>query len=173
MDKFELREGDLYLGDHEMHEILDDSSVFSSRQRYMDTLLENFFRGREDYRRFIDLYGRVNGLERCALLEAHGNTNGDWVYQDNGKTYRVQTWVNSVDGKYSALLLCVCNPGTHTPKSKKSVLMIPDDIIEFIGSGGTTPERNVCFDLYVPKKGLLDSYTIGYEIKQLEKSLQK
>ena len=170
MDKFILNDGDLYFGDHELKESLKDDY---DSQDHMDEILESFFSGRGDYRRFIDLCGQVNGLERFALLEAHGDTNGDWVYYDGEKEYEVQRWINSVDGNYSALLICVCNPGTHTPKSKKSVLMIPDSDIDFIAGGGAITGRNVCFDLYVPKKGLLDFYTIDYEIEQLEKRLQE
>ena len=105
------------------------------------------------------------------MLDAHGGTKREWVYYDHGKEHTVQRWINSVDGKYSGLLICVCNPNIHTPTSKKSILMIPDHDIA-IAKVGIDIGRNVCFDLYVPEKGIIDPYTIDYEIRQLKSNIK-
>ncbi len=163
MRKFELKQGDLYFGDHEIGESLEDTS---DAQDFLDNKLNQFFGNRPEYREYIDLYGKIHGLDRYALLAAHADTNGRWVYFDAEREYAVQSWINKVDGKYSGLLLCVCNPGSHTPKSKKSILVVPDSDIDFRGVG-----RDPIFSLLVPKVGELDSYTIDYETEQLRKQL--
>lgn len=99
-------------------------------------------------------------------MTAHADTNGKWIYFDREKGHNVQSWINRVDGKYSGLLLCVCNPGSHTPRSKRSILVVPDSDIDFTGShAGRAP----IFSLLIPKIGEVDSCTIGYELEQLKK----
>jgi len=164
MRKFELEQGDLYFGNHEIGESLED---IDDAQDFLDTKLDQFFGNRPEYREYIDLYGKIHGLDRYALLAAHADTNGKWVYFDGEREYAVQSWINEVDGKYSGLLLCVCNPRSHIPKSKKSILVVPDSDIDF----RPWSERDPIFSLLVPKVGELDSYTIGYETEQLRKQL--
>lgn len=165
MDKLKFQNIDVYLGNNEL-ELKDESDV----EIY---ILDQFFKGREEYQRYIDLYGQISGLEKSVILIAHGDTkDNDWIYHDKDKEYLVQEWINSVDGKYSGLLFCVCNPGTHTPKSKKSILMIPDSDVDFVGDGGVFTGRNVCFDLYVPEIGIINSYEIEHEIEKLERKLE-
>ncbi|MBI4983599.1 hypothetical protein HZC32_03060 [Candidatus Woesearchaeota archaeon] len=130
--------------------------------------IDHFFGNRPEYREYIDLYGKIHGLDRYALLAADGDTNGKWVYFDGKKEYAVQSWINKVDGKYSGLLLCVCNPGSHSPKSKKSILVVPDSDIDFTG---IYAGRDPIFSLLVPRIGELDIYTVGYEMEQLKKQL--
>jgi len=166
MRKFELEQGYLYFGDHKIGEFMKDTD---DAQDFLDTKLNQFFGSRPEYREYIDLYGKIYGLDRYALLAAYGDTNGKWVYFDEEREYAVQSWINKVDGKYSGLLLCVCNPGSHTPKSKKSILVVPDSDIDF--TGGMYAGRDPIFSLLVPKVGELDSYIIGYEMEQLRKQL--
>lgn len=40
--------------------------------------------------------------------------------------------------------------------------------IGFTTGGGGITGRNVCFDLYVPGIGTVDTNTVGYEITKLE-----
>ncbi|MDA1196982.1 MAG: hypothetical protein O2779_03400 [Nanoarchaeota archaeon] len=166
MRKVELEQGDLYIP---IERARDEFSIEtnSDAQAFLDDKLNQFFGNRPEYREYIDLYGNINGLDRYALLVAHGETNGKWAYHDGKKEYTVQSWINRVDGKYSGLLLCVCNPGGHTPKSKRSILVVPDSDIDFRPGA----ERDPIFSLLVPKVGELDSYTIGYETEQLRKQL--
>ena len=161
MNKFELREGDLYFGDHGIGRSLEDTG---DAQDFLDTKLNQFFGNGLEYKEYIDLYGKIHGLDRYALLAAHGDTNDKWVYFDGEKEYAVQSWINKFDGKYSALLLCVCNPGNHTPKYKKFIIVVPDGIVNFSGA-----VRATIFDMLVPKIGEVTSYTIDYELKKLKR----
>ncbi len=163
MRQFTLRQGDLYFGDHEIGGLLKNTS---DAQEFLDKTLCQILGERPEYKEYIDLYGQIHRLERYASLAAHGDTSGKWVYFDREKEYAVQSWINEVDGKYSGLLLCVCNPGSHTPKSKKSILVVPDSNIDFTGMYAG---RDPIFSLLVPRIGELDSSTIGYELEQLRK----
>jgi hypothetical protein len=165
MKKFELEQGDLFISKQRINE-----RFIAGPDNHLEERLDQFFADRPSFREYIDLYGRLNKLPRIALLEAHGYTNGDWVFHDgpNGEIERrVQNWINKNDGKYSALLLCVCNPGSYTPKSKKSILVVPDTTINF----GTSTDHEIIFDLIVPGIGNVDSYTIDYRTEQLRKQL--
>ena len=163
MRKFTLGQGDLYLGDHERCDCLES---ITDAQYFLDEKLDQFFGSTPEYREYIDLYGQVHDLEKYALLVAHADTNGEWVYFDGGREHTVQSWVDNVDGNYSGLLLCVCNPGSHTPKSEKSILLVPDSDIDYVSS-----EREPIFSLLVPEVGELYSYTVSYELEQLRKQL--
>jgi hypothetical protein len=161
MKRFKLEQGDLYISQQRINE-----RFFEGPDYHLEGRLEHFFGERPSFREYIDLYGRFNKLPRIALLEAHGDANGDWVFYDgdNGEIERsVQNWINRKDGKYSALLLCVCNPESHTPRSKKSILVVPDTTINL----GINPDHEIIFDLIVPDIGNVDSYTINYEMEQL------
>ncbi|MBT3405966.1 hypothetical protein HN419_02245 [Candidatus Woesearchaeota archaeon] len=165
MRTFELGQADLYLGDHERCGSLES---IADAQTFLDEKLNQFFGNTPEYREYIDLYGLVHGLEKYALLAAHADTNGEWVYFDEGREHSVQSWVNEVDGNYSGLLLCVCNPGSHTPNSAKSILLVSDSDIDY-----RTGERDPIFSLLVPEVGELYSYTVGYELEQLRTQLDR
>ena len=178
MKKYSISQGDLYAGDHELIEFAEKIDPLSSLtieqqfQELADSYLEDIFKGREDFERYIKLFGKINHLNDYAILFAHGGeVNGNWTYCDNGKDIKVQNWVNKTDGKYAGLILCSCNPGSYSLISKKSVLVYSDSDIDFIGGGGEITGRNVCFDLYVPKKGNIDSYVMGVELEELERKL--
>lgn len=134
----------------------------------IDSYLENQIL---EYREYVDLYSKLRRLNRLAMLVAHGGFKGDlknreWIYYDNKKEYSIQDWINSVDGKYHSLLFCVCNPGTCEPSSKKSLLFVPDRDI-----GGKIYDLGTCYHLYVPRIGVVDSYTINYELNRLKEKI--
>jgi len=162
MKKFTLKQGDLYYGNDEIGKSL--KGIYDA-QVFFDSVLINFLRDRPKFKEYIDLYGKIHGLDRYAFLAAHGYTNGKWGCFDGKKEYTVQSWIDRVDGRYSGLLLCVCNPGNHTPKSKKSILVIPDRNVG--------PAEEAIFSLLDPRLGEVDSYTIDCKIKQLSKELQR
>jgi hypothetical protein len=123
------------------------------------------FINKNNFKKYIDLYGNINNLDKYAMLSGHGYYNKDWFYYDNINYFTVQSWIDKFDGKYSALLLCICNLGNSTPKSEKSIIFLPDYIVDF----RTYPKRETIFSLIVPNLGEIDSYTIDYELKRLEK----
>lgn len=170
MKKFELKQGDLYAGDHEICKTFEDKNLPNFfKQVFLDEKIDQFFQSNPKFKEYIDLYGKINNLSRYALLAAHGDDNrGRWVYYNKEKEYSVQSWINKVDGKYSGIFLCTCNPSNHTPKSKKSILVVPDSDVDFTG---IHTRRNTIFSLLVPKIGEIDSYTIFYELEQLKSQI--
>lgn len=163
MKKYALKDFDVFCGDDELIRLYDKKEL---RKTMELKSLDRFFSGRDEFRQYISFYGRLIGLERYAVLDSHGDIDkaNRWVYYDGDKMHPIQTWINAVDGKYSALLFNTCNPGKKQPSSKTSILMIPDsDINEF--------ERQPIFSLIVPDIGELDLYTISDGIKKLEDKL--
>jgi hypothetical protein len=118
------------------------------------------------HRKYIEAYSRKNNLKGFCLLYAHGDTyhDVDWGYEDKGKIKSVQKWIDKNDGKFSALLLKCCNPYAVEIKSKKSIILVPNEIYSGIGQD----TGNVQVEIYVPKIGYLDDYVIEDEIKKLE-----
>lgn len=140
----------------------------SDAQNFFDGRLRLLFDSQPKYKEFVDLYGKLNQLERYALLVAHGDSNGKWKYYDGKRGLNVQSWINKHDGQYSGLLLCVCNPENDTPTIRKSALLIADrDIHESRGA-----IDNPVYNLLVPDIGEIDGYTIDHEIEQLRGKLQ-
>ena len=84
MRKFTLKQGDLYLGNHEIWQLLQG---ISDAQNFLDKKLNQFFENRPKYREYIDLYGKIHSLDKYALLVAHSDINGKWVYLDEEKKY--------------------------------------------------------------------------------------
>ncbi len=155
MTEFRLRQGDLYFVDKEIETDLDK---ICSAEDFFDETLKSFFRERLKYKEYIDLYGKTHSLNRYAVLMGDGGTSDNrWVYSDGKKESVVQSWVDQVDGKYSALLLFVSNPGSHTPTSKQSILVVPDGVI-MLG------HRSPLYNLLVPEVGEVDPYTVDFEI---------
>jgi hypothetical protein len=165
MRKFILKQGDLYVSSEIIQEFwIKDRKDF---QGFFDDQLDLLFDNHLGCKLFIDLYGKLKKLERYAMLCAHGDDAGKWVYYDGERQFNVQSWVNKHDGKYSGLLLDSCNPGNYTPISKKSILFVPDTDVDFrCGARGKT-----IFSLLVPGIGEIDSYCIDYELEQLRKKL--
>lgn len=131
-----------------------------------DQMLTEF---REEYKVIADLYSQITGNNKHAVLAAHGDDeDGRWVYYDEGNK-TVQGWINSVSGKYSLLVLMVCNPGQYLPSSKKSLILFANDALS---STARKMDRECNVELYVPKKGVVDSYCLEHLIKELKSQLK-
>lgn len=155
-----LREYHFELGDEQG---VKDQLIWEFLNFFDKNLLDSF-------KQYLDLYGKINSLSVYAMLYAYGHSNGKWVYLDEDKEKSVQRWINSVDGKYSRLVFKCCNIGKHTPKSKKSILVLPDHVVV---SRVRADYRNTCFSLIVPKKGEITNYTIDYELNELRKQARR
>ena len=69
-----------------------------------------------EQRHYIELFSQLRGLDKLACLDAHGFSQGkDWFFLDEGKEKNVQNWVNNASGKYSTIVLLVCNTGRPKP----------------------------------------------------------
>ena len=173
MEKHTLSEGDLFVSEQVL---IEDPWNEDELDMKLEFILSNALDGRPLNKKYIELYGQLKKLKRIAALDAHGYSNGEWKLSEgsHGEIKRpVQDWIDENDGKYSALVLRVCNPGHHTPRSKRSILVVPDSIV-----GNFDPsthelinDREDIYSLIVPKIGEVDSYTIEYEIEKLRKKL--
>lgn len=164
MKKHQFEEGDL----HVSPDFAEDFSINSLAEArdYFNYSLALILMDKPKYGEFIYLYGKSNGLERDAMLAAHGEDEDEWVYDDGNRIGKIQSWINKNDGKYRSLILNSCNPEHHTPYSEKSILLIPDKISSEEG----VYERDVIYSLIAPQIGEVN-HTIDYEIDQLRKSM--
>ncbi len=136
----------------------------STPEQILNLELSRFFENYPLFEKYINEFGQRNGLEKVALLVAHGDEEEGWRYYEGNNSFLVQDWINKNDGKYKALLLSVCNPEHVDVKYHKSIIMLPDTDLDFRGS------NSAVFTLLVPNVGEIDAYTIGYELKQLSDS---
>jgi hypothetical protein len=176
MKKYNLTKGDVWISEDIFQKdfvnlgIDNDEKVKKILNRGFCSYLEKQL---PEYEEYVNLYGKLNKLDKSAMLIAEGNFKGNlknrnWVYYDNEKQFLIQDWINSVDGKYHSLLFSVCNPGVCKPISKKSLLFIPDrDIAE-----AEAHNFGTCYHLYVPKVGIVDGYTIEYELNKLKEKIR-
>lgn len=115
-------------------------------------------------REYVHLYLHHIRHQRTAFLLAHGDCiNNEWRYFDGGKACSVQKWIKRREGDYGLLIIASCNPGGHTPSSRRSLLMIPDTVLS--GIHMSLGECKV--SLIHPKHGEM-SYTIEHELAEIK-----
>lgn len=158
---FPFEKADLYMSEDQYESQITGRDT--SPEQFLSIYLSRFFGNYPLYEAYIEKYGQINGLEKIALLAAHGDNEGGWTYIDGNKSLPVQDWIDKNDGKYKALLLCVCNPDHEDVAYKRSIIMLPDTEIDFRASDSAV------FSLLIPKIGEVDGYTIKYELEQLGK----
>jgi len=166
MKKFNFPEGDYYLANDRYKEseipLCKDTSI-AAESFFKWNLEKAFSKGDALFKDYIELYARRKGLERTALLEAHGGVSDNrWTYWEKGKEHSIQRWISQKDGKYKAIVLFSCNVGHKTPYSKRSILVMPDRIINAHG------DDEFCYDLFVPEIGVITPMTIEHELEQLK-----
>lgn len=175
MKPYNLRIGDVWVSEEifERDFVSKGLDTDDVAKKVLSQDIDSYLEGQDpEYIEYAGLYGRLNGLNKLAMLFAHGDSRGNlknrkWTYSDGGKDYPVQDWINSVDGKYHSLLFCVCNPRTREPASKKSLLLVPDRDIN-----GRLFNLGTCYTLYVPKVGAVDGYTIDFELNRLKEKIK-
>ena len=100
-----------------------------------------------DLKRDIQTFSKKTGLSGITIIYAHGDVlDKKWMYRDREHLHSIQRWLNRQDGKYACLLCAVCNPGSCTPHTKHSLLLILSPIIN-------TPRQDldkVVFSLFHP-----------------------
>ncbi len=138
-------------------------------QTILDTItshfLESFLKDNKEQGELIEIYAQKNNLERTVILSAHGDSrNHKWYYSDGDKDFLVQSWINNMDGNYKLLILNVCNPGRHEVSSKKSALLLPNEIY----SGIRVARGRVQLELFIPGRGYVDSYIVNEEIERMK-----
>lgn len=152
-------------------------SLDEDRKRYansFDEFLLDFDRGLletvldEERLRYLNLYIEAYGYKkRMVVLSAHGIVeNYRWFYRDGQRKLSLQKWVDRHDGQYAMLVLSSCNIEQHTPKARKSLLMVPDCSFSL----KSVRDGNASFSLIHPREGDME-YVIEYETAQLEAAL--
>lgn len=116
---------------------------------------------------YIKLFSEKNLLPHIALLIAHGAEDGlSWQFYDNDEIISMQTWLDRHDGDYSCIICNVCNPFAYSVKTKKSLLVIPDNVLSIMRLNLDTCHLS----LLHPKLGEIDGYIIRHEIQRLQKA---
>jgi hypothetical protein len=125
---------------------------------------EKFLNLNTDYNKLIEAYAKKNNLKNIAILAAHTKKIKDsWFYFNEDSGSSVQRWINSVDGKYKALILFSCNPEENEIHSKKSPIITPENF-----PGRYIYNERIPISLYLPRKGNIDSYLIEEELRKLK-----
>ncbi len=107
------------------------------------------FTKRKTFKRLLDAYGRLTGIDGYALIEAHGSShNGIWTFDDGS---RIQELLDEVDGKYMGVFLCVCNPDNSCIETEKSAVIHPAGNINRLGLMRWAPLR-----FYLPGEGYIE-----------------
>ena len=146
-------------------EVEEGQGIEFKGETYLNLLL-NFFLKDPVKKEVAELYARQQCLEGTAMLLAHGGSqNGEWVYSADNKSFKVQDWINELDGKYAVLCLNCCNPGHHEIYSGKSAVLAANHEFSWVG----LDVGEVQLELYIPKIGYLDSYIIENELEKMRK----
>ena len=135
-----------------------------SIERYIEDVINDFIDKTPKYREIADLYSKITGLTGNVILCAHGQDKNDkWCFV-NGKSYPVQDFIDKVDGKYANIILSSCNPESREIHSKKSAVFAYNYIHSWIRQEMSDGKM----ELFIPKIGYIDSYTIDYELEKLK-----
>ena len=176
LKKYTLEDIDYFYSLDIEKEHLEESENLTSEEfsEYMEDtiryLSRSFLERDPRFKDIVELHEKKLKLKRKAILNAHGLSIGDrWVFYDGYREFPVQDWINLNDGKYSTLILYCCNPGSHEIVSRRSVVIAPNEVY----SGGLENFGKVQMEIYLPKRGYLDSYVIDYELQQMRSNASK
>ena len=126
---------------------------------------ENFIGKNDDYKNIIKENSKKTGLERIAILTAHGDSiRNNWFYFNEDAGSPIQHWIDEVDGKYNVLILDVCNPKNSQISSENSIVIHPNGGV----SNRLLMQDLVQLELYLPGIGYLDSYLFEEQLKKLK-----
>ena len=146
---------------------VDDFSIEIDEHYFFQLLIEGTLKDflPPKFMKLVNLHSKQNGLERIAILNAHGGMkNNKWSYSDVENLFSVQSWVNKMDGKYKILLLKVCNEEGEEISSKRSIICHPNEIY----SSEDQRVGEVQVELFIPGIGYVDNYSIDSEIEKLK-----
>lgn len=176
-------QADVYVSE-EIYEKANNSPGSNAEKEHREAVEELY--KKPDFQKITEysrLYGKLKGLKRDAILEAHGTDDRKWTYWNKGKKHSVQEWINSVDGKYSGIIIDVCNAKAHKARTRKSLLICPfleirtkGDLIEIIGEQGNLwnllLSHSGTSDIILPGGKEITNYAIDYELNKLNEKLR-
>lgn len=170
VDLFYSKDFDREATDNYIKEKIDDPLIEINEEHFFQLVIEQVL---DDFlppkaKELVDLYSKRNGLERIAILYAHGDMKDNkWCYSDGENLFNVQNWINQKDGHYKAILLKVCNEEGEDISSKKSILCYPNEVY----SVASQKQGEVQVELFFPEIGHVDNYIIDNEIEKLKQEV--
>ena len=170
MKKIELE----HQTEHQTHFISDDlSKTLTAEPIDLRKNLRSILT--KDERKYLALYARLLGINRIGVLHAHGCMldNGQG-FKDGDRAYNLQRWIDTHQRGYHALAFFVCMSPVPLPEATTTALIVPSSEIYFDSFERYSPESEDFFkrfDLWVPKKGILNGYVIESEIKDLQRRI--
>lgn len=164
---------------------LDWADIFISddiwREEYSDAEregLEDLLTVRFDHMLFEhldpDIHGYIDEVKRQSqsskkkfgILHAHGGSSGgqgSWFYVDGAHQLNLQEWIDRNSGRYFCLVLASCNRAALTPKSDRTMLLLPDRPFAIWSAS----EGAVSWSLVHGNKAI-DTYTVAHELNALK-----
>lgn len=114
----------------------------------------SFFIANDGYKRLLNKWHEVMRSSQISLtiLDAHGYVERPgWQYEDNGKEFPIQGWLDKHDGTATALIIGACRPPWGEISSQRSLV--------FHGEGDVSPfdvanDRKIA-RAYVPGVGYI------------------
>lgn len=117
----------------------------------------NFALRRKYHKEIVDAYSNASGMSGYALLYAHGgHTEGSWICSEKiGRKkrplWKIQDWIDGLDGSYLCLIVACCNPRNDRISSKKSIVFHLDSSFNLL----SLIRRKSNFKMYFPGEGYL------------------
>lgn len=159
LEKFVFEDVDFFCSP----EIVEEFCDYGGQDHYFVSIIDSFNRN-TIHKEISQLYARILGIDKRAVLSAHGNSyNGKWVYNSSGKYFLIQDWINEMDGKYSSLMIHSCNPGNCSIFSSISPVIAFNDVYSILRLDDCQGQM----ELYVPGVGYVDSYIEEYELDRI------
>ncbi|MBI4058278.1 hypothetical protein HY408_00755 [Candidatus Gottesmanbacteria bacterium] len=113
------------------------------------------FTKRKLFREMLDVWQSAIGVTGYAILAAHGDFDGQWVYYENDfRMGTVQEWVDKMDGSVAALMVTCCNPEECEIVSRKSLVLHPGRLARSFPEMVHTPGL---IRLFVPPIGYVEN----------------
>ena len=134
-------------------------------QRQVESTVFDFTK-RYGFRRIIEAYKRVSGLDGYILLHAHGcRKNQAWTFADGERRHRIQDFIDRHDGDALAILLQCCNPHKKEIRSKKSLVIHAKHNLNFFDL-----IRGGHLRMFIPELSYLEDrkYALTEAIEKLE-----
>ncbi len=132
-------------------------------ERFNNMLFNHLDAGIQEY---IDEVQRQSSKQKFGILHAHGGSTGEhgsWFYMDGSRRLNLQDWIDQNSSRYFCLILASCNRAALTPKSDRTMLLLPDRPF----ATGSASEGDVSWAL-VHDNREIDAYTAKHELNALK-----
>lgn len=108
-----------------------------------------------EQKRYVEVYSALKNLAGYAILDVEEMEGTKaWCYSNGKRAKKIQNWIKSHDGKFLALIVYCGNSKRCAIKTQKSIALLNGE-------------------MFVPKSGYIDNYTIEYDTAKLSEKLNK